>query len=62
MDPYQFDATCEVCGGASVSRTSGWLPQQHVDPRVCAQVIYEREEAEKRARLAEQKRAMSGIW
>jgi hypothetical protein len=52
MNPYKYEATCEVCGGQGVSRTPYWF-QRHVDPRICQAVLVGRameRRAQKRAR------------
>lgn len=49
MNPYQFDVTCDVCGGPAVgtfqTATAAWSTDsfiQHRDPRVCADYLAQR--------------------
>lgn len=69
MQKYIFPATCEVCGGEGMASphgaTSAWTGGflAHSDPRVCAEVIRQREEAQKRqAAEAAQAKSCRPLW
>jgi len=46
MNPYQFEVTCDVCGGEAMATSRGaaasWLEGcsvRHIDPGVCAATL-----------------------
>lgn len=49
MNPYQFESTCDVCGGAGLGRAKDlgatWDSNariRHSDPRTCAAILAKR--------------------